>query len=129
VPAGASRERLAAAGLVVASTVTAQLGGAYATRLFLLTSPVTASWMRNLVGATALLALLVVRRGSLRGVRPRAAIALGLILGVMNTAFYQAIALLPLGDAVAVEFSGPIVVAGLLSPRRRDLAWVVMAAR
>jgi inner membrane transporter RhtA len=125
---GVSRQRLAAAGLVVASTVSAQLGAAYATRLFLLTSPVTASWMRNVVSAAALLALLVVRRGSLRGVRPWGAVALGVILATMNTAFYQAIALLPLGDAVAVEFSGPIVVAGLLSPRRRDLAWVVMAA-
>jgi inner membrane transporter RhtA len=128
MPAGPSRQRLGAAGLVVASTVSAQLGAAYATRLFLLTSPVTASWMRNVVSAAALLALLVVRRGSLRGVRPWAAVALGVILGTMNTAFYEAIALLPLGDAVAVEFSGPIVVAGLLSPRRRDLAWVVMAA-
>lgn len=117
-----------AVGLVVASTISAQLGAAYATRLFLLTSPVTASWMRNVVSAVALLLLLVLRRGSLRGINPRAAVALGLILGLMNTAFYYAIALLPLGDAVAVEFTGPILVAGLLSPRRRDLVWVGAAA-
>jgi inner membrane transporter RhtA len=119
---------LVAVGLVVASTISAQLGAAYATRLFLLTSPVTASWMRNVISAAALLLLLLLRRGSLRGVNPRAAIALGLILGLMNTAFYYAIALLPLGDAVAVEFTGPILVAGLLSPRRRDLVWVGAAA-
>ena len=125
---GTSRRRLAAAGLVVLSTVSAQLGAAYATRLFLLTAPVTASWMRNVVSASALLLLLVARRGSLKGVRPGYAIALGLILGLMNTAFYYAIALLPLGDAVAVEFTGPIVIAGILSPRRRDLGFVLMAA-
>ncbi len=126
LPAGSPR--LVAAGLVVLSTVSAQLGAAYATRLFLLTAPVTASWMRNVVSATALLLLLVARRGSLRGVRAGYAIALGVILGLMNTAFYYGIALLPLGDAVAVEFTGPIVIAGILSPRRRDLAWVLLAA-
>jgi inner membrane transporter RhtA len=127
-PAGASRQKLIAAGLVVLSTVSAQLGAAYATRLFLLTSPVTASWLRNVVSASALLLLLAARRGSLRRIRPTHAIALGVILGVMNTAFYYGIALLPLGDAVAVEFTGPIVIAGILSPRRRDLLWVGMAA-
>ncbi len=128
VRAGAPRHKLVAASLVVLSTVSAQLGAAYATRLFVLTSPVTASWIRNVVGASALLLLLVARRGSLRDVKLTHAIALGVILGVMNTAFYYGIALLPLGDAVAVEFTGPIVIAGILSPRRRDLVWVAMAA-
>jgi inner membrane transporter RhtA len=128
LPAGASRHKLVAASLVVLSTVSAQLGAAYATRLFLLTPPVTASWIRNVVSAGALLLLLLARRGSLRGIRPGYALALGLVLGLMNTAFYYGIALLPLGDAVAVEFTGPIVIAGILSPRRRDLMWVAMAA-
>lgn len=113
---------------MVASTVSAQLGAAFATGLFLLTSPVTASWMRNVVSAAALLGLLRLRRGSLRGVRPSSTLALGAILGLMNTSFYFSIARLPLGDAVAIEFSGPIAVAAFLSPRRRDLVWVLMAA-
>jgi inner membrane transporter RhtA len=124
-PAGA---RFSAAGLVVASAFSAQLGAALVVHLFAIASPAMAAFIRNLVGAAALMALLVIRRGTLRGVSPRAVLALGLILGVMNASFYYGIARLPLGDAVSVEFIGPIAVAALTSAARRDLVWVTLAA-
>jgi inner membrane transporter RhtA len=46
----------------------------------------------------------------------------------MNVAFYEAIARLPLGTAVAVEFCGPVAVAALASRRPRDVAAVLLAA-
>jgi inner membrane transporter RhtA len=46
----------------------------------------------------------------------------------MNIAFYEAIARLPLGTAVAVEFCGPVAVAAVASRRPRDVAAVVLAA-
>jgi inner membrane transporter RhtA len=46
----------------------------------------------------------------------------------MNLAFYEAIARLPLGTAVAVEFCGPVAVAAVASRRPRDVAAVFLAA-
>ncbi len=120
--------RLTAAGLVMGSAFSAQLGAAFAVGLISSSTPVMAAMLRNLVGAVILMALLGARRGTLRDLSWRPALALGLILGVMNTGFYAGIARLPLGDAVAVEFAGPIVVAALTSSARRELLWVALAA-
>jgi inner membrane transporter RhtA len=66
--------------------------------------------------------------GAWRGGRVLRAAAFGLATAGMNIAFYEAIARLPLGTAVAVEFCGPVAVAALASRRPRDIAAVVLAA-
>ncbi len=75
--------------------------------------------------------LLVVARPRLRG-RPagelRVAIAFGVTLGLMNWLIYESMARIPLGIAVTLEFVGPLGVAVAGSRRRRDLAWVALAA-
>ena len=58
----------------------------------------------------------------------RLAIVFGVVLGAMNVTFYEALDRIPLGTAVTIEFLGPIAVATLLSHRRLDLVWVVLAA-
>ncbi|MHB8509577.1 MAG: EamA family transporter [Candidatus Dormibacteria bacterium] len=120
--------RMGAVGLVIGSATSTQLGAAFAVKLFPLSSPTMAAFIRNVVGALALLALLGLRRGSMRGVNLRDAAVLGVILGTMNATFYEAINRLPLGDAVCIEFTGPIAVAGFASQGRRELAFVGMAA-
>ncbi|WDS37301.1 threonine/homoserine exporter RhtA [Pseudoxanthomonas sp.] len=51
----------------------------------------------------------------------------GLSLGTMNTLFYIALQTVPLGLAVALEFTGPLAVAVLGSRRPRDLVWAGLA--
>jgi inner membrane transporter RhtA len=58
----------------------------------------------------------------------RAALMFGLVLGVMNYTFYEAIDRIPLGIAVTIEFVGPLGVAVAGSRTRLDLLWVGFAA-
>ncbi len=52
----------------------------------------------------------------------------GVVLATMNVAFYLAIDHLPLGTAVAIEFLGPVVVAGVTGRGWRDRLGIAIAA-
>jgi len=104
------------------------LGASLAVGLFQVVSPATVAWLR-LVGAAAV--LLVWRRperDAWCGRRVLLAGSFGLVTAVMNVAFYEAVARLPLGTAVAVEFCGPVAVAALGSRGVRDRLAMVVAA-
>jgi inner membrane transporter RhtA len=117
-----------AVGMVVGSISSVQCGAALATTLFDQVGPAGAVFLR---GAFAALILLVVanrdvlrlRRSELRDIA-----LFGVTLAAMNLGFYEAIDRLPLGIAVTLEFTGPLAVAVFGSRRRRDLAWVGLAA-
>ncbi|CCG86741.1 threonine/homoserine exporter RhtA [Erwinia piriflorinigrans] len=51
----------------------------------------------------------------------------GLALGGMNYAFYLSIRTVPLGIAVALEFTGPLVLALAGSRRALDFVWIALA--
>jgi inner membrane transporter RhtA len=74
--------------------------------------------------------LMLLWRPSLRLSRHTWTIVLsyGVILGLMNQCFYLALARLPLGIAVTIEFLGPLAVALAGSRRWLDAFWAVLAA-
>lgn len=51
----------------------------------------------------------------------------GASLGLMNLFFYMAIARIPLGIAVAIEFTGPLAITVLSSKKLLDYFWVLLA--
>src|SRR5438105_8441244 len=115
-------------GLVLASMLSVQVGAALAKGLFPTLGPAGTVFLRIGFGA---LVLLAVERPRLRGYTRRdyAAVALfGRVIAGMNTAFYNALARLPLGVAVPLEFVGPLAVAVFGSRRRLDLLWGGLAA-
>ncbi len=104
-----------------------QFGAALATRLFHRVGPAGAVTLR--LGIAALI-LAIVARPRLGAVRRRdlgVAVAFGMVLAGMNLCFYEAIARIPLGVAVTIEFSGPLALALCGSRRWLDLAWALLA--
>jgi inner membrane transporter RhtA len=103
------------------------LGAALAVGLFAQLNPAVVAWLRLLGAAVVLLVWRRPGRDAWRGHRLWVAGGFGLVTAVMNIAFYQAIGLLPLGTAVAVEFCGPVLVAALSSRGLRDWAALLLA--
>jgi inner membrane transporter RhtA len=114
--------------LVLAAILSVQLGAAFSKGLFDEVSPTVMVWLRL---ATSTVVLLLLARPRLAG-RSRSdwlvVLAFGTALATMNWAIYQSIARLPLGVAVSIELLGPLTLALVLSRRRTDLLWVVLAA-
>lgn len=103
------------------------LGAAVAVLLFEQLSPSGVAWLRMLGAALVLLAWRRPGRGAWRGRRLLLAGCFGLATALMNVAFYEAIARMPLGTAVAVEFCGPVAVAAFGSRTVRDVAALLLA--
>jgi inner membrane transporter RhtA len=120
--------RVPAPVLFAVGGVSLYVGAALAVGLFDRLSPTTVAVLRLLGAAVVLIIWRRPGRAAWRGVRLRRAVAFGLATALMNLAFYEAIARLPLGTAVAVEFCGPVAVAAVASRRPRDVGAVLLAA-
>ena len=101
------------------------LGPAFAVLLFTRVDVLGVAWLR--IAAAAL--IFALWRRPLRALRaaPRLILAWGLVLGLMNCVFYEAIDRLPLGTVAAIEFV-PVVAlaaAGVRTPR--NVAALVLA--
>lgn len=112
---------------VLLAMVTIQSGASVAKQLFPVIGPAGTTALR--VGFSAMMLWLVFRpwRHLPKGRNWRAIVVYGVCLGGMNLLFYLAIARIPLGIGVALEFTGPLAVALFSSRRRLDLLWVALA--
>jgi len=125
-PAGAAgaRERAVAVGMVLAAAGSLQVGAAFAVTLFDELGPAGAAFLRLALAAVVLWAIWRPRlAGDLR-----LAAAFGVALGLMNWSIYEAMARIPLGVAVTIEFAGPLLVAVIGSRRPLDGLFIVLAA-
>lgn len=113
--------------LIIIAMISVQSGASLAKLLFPLVGAEGATSLRLGFGALVLSLIYQPWRTSVTrgGLLPL--LVYGLVLGGMNFLFYQSIKTLPLGIAVALEFTGPLSVAILSSRRPVDFLWIVLA--
>ncbi len=113
---------------LIVAMASIQLGAVFAKRLF---PQVGASGTAALRLALASLILAAMWRPW--RVRPtarelRSIVIYGFAMGWMNLFFYLSLSRIPLGIAVALEFTGPLAVALAASHRTVDFLWIALAA-
>jgi inner membrane transporter RhtA len=110
------------------SAVFHYLGPAFAVLLFAEIDVLGVAWLRI---ASAALVFALWRRPwrvliAAPWSRRRDLIALGVVLGAMNSIFYLAISRLPLGTVAAIEFAGPVLLAALGARSRRNVVALLL---
>ncbi len=113
--------------MAVAAMLAVQLSNAVSVPVIEQVGAAGTAWLRMCFGAVF---LWVIARPAIHSLRRKdvpALIALGVVTGFMTTFFLAAVERIPLGTAVAIEFLGPLTVAGLMSNRRKALFWPALA--
>ena len=126
-PEGRAASLLGPIIVLMIAMVCFQVGATLAKSLFPLVGATGATALRT--GLAALMLCAVWRPWRMRLARheARAVIIYGLALGCMNLSFYGALKTIPLGLAVAIEFTGPLAVAVFASRRAIDFVWIALA--
>lgn len=120
--------RVPAPVLVLGGVVSVQLGAALAKQLFPALGAAGTVTLRLVTGAALLWLVVRPTRRVLAGLDPRLTLAFGAVLATMNLSFYLALARIPLGVAVALEFVGPLAVALAGARRLREFGAAALAA-
>lgn len=113
--------------LLLIAMLSLQGGASLAKTLFPVVGPQGVTALRLGLGSILLLLYFRPWRFKMRGGNFRALLMYGLALGCMNYSFYLALRTVPLGIAVALEFTGPLAVAMFSSRRPVDFVWVALA--
>jgi inner membrane transporter RhtA len=113
--------------LLLLAIASFQAGASIAKTMFPLVGPIGMVTVRTVLGTAILAITMKPWRARIAPGSRRALVLYGMSLGLMNLSFYMALSRIPLGIAVAVEFSGPLAVAVFNSRRALDFCWVVLA--
>ena len=122
-----SRTLVLSVALVALGMVFTQTGASFAKGLFPLVGAAGATTLRLTLAALVLLTLFQPWRQKLDPAQWRAVLLYGGVMGAMNLFFYAALTSIPLGVAVALEFTGPLAVALAGSRKPLDFAWIALA--
>lgn len=113
--------------LVLGSMLSIAIGASTAKGIFPLLGPAGTAFVRVGVAAIVLLALWRPWRATLSRLQAVPIVTYGIILGILNLTFYEAMARLPIGIAIAIEFLGPLSIAFYMSRGRLDILWASLA--
>jgi inner membrane transporter RhtA len=113
--------------LLLAAMASVQMGASIAKTLFPVVGPVGMVAVRIALGTIVLCILRRPWRARITAANWRPLTVYGITLGVMNLFYYLSLNRVPLGIAVAIEFTGPLEVAVLSSRRVIDFCWILLA--
>lgn len=113
--------------VILIAMLSIQSGASLAKSLFPLVGAPGVTALRILLGTAILVAIFKPWRLRFKKEQRLPLLFYGLSLGAMNYLFYLSIQTIPLGIAVALEFTGPLAVALFSSRRPVDFIWVVLA--
>jgi inner membrane transporter RhtA len=115
-------------GALIVAMASGQLGAVLVKGLFPLIGAAGATALRLALASCMLLAVWRPWRMRPTAREVRSIVIYGLAMGWMNLFFYLSLNRIPLGIAVALEFTGPLAVAMAASHRAVDFLWVALAA-
>lgn len=113
--------------VILIAMLSIQSGASLAKSLFPLVGAPGVTALRIVLGTAILVAIFKPWRLRFKKEQRLPLLFYGLSLGAMNYMFYLSIQTIPLGIAVALEFTGPLAVALFSSRRPVDFIWVVLA--
>jgi inner membrane transporter RhtA len=113
--------------LLLLAIASFQAGASIAKTMFPLVGAIGMVTVRTVLGTAILAITMRPWRARIEPGTRWSLVLYGLSLGLMNLCFYCALSRIPLGIAVAVEFSGPLAVAVFSSRRALDFCWVALA--
>jgi len=114
--------------VLIVAMISIQTGAALAKGLFPLVGAAGATALRIALASLMLLAAWRPWRARPNAQEARGIVIYGLAMGWMNLFFYLSLSRIPLGIAVALEFTGPLAVAMATSHRAIDFLWIALAA-
>lgn len=114
-------------GLLLLAIISVQLGSVLAIHLFSTLGPSGTVFLRVAFGAV--LVAIAAPPAFDRRLRQNAALIVlfGCVIAIQSLCFFHAIARIPLGIAVTIEFMGPLGVAVFGSRRPVDIVWIALA--